>query len=75
MQLLLTDVYTQFVLYATLIKCLCKGTGALFGPNFGLTTCGRPQLKLYYYYCHCGLGLKSVGRAGLRKLRLNLAHK
>ena len=41
--------------------------------TFGLTTCSRPQLKLYYYYCYYGLGLKPVCGAGRRKLWLNLA--
>ena len=41
--------------------------------NFGLTTCGRPQLKLYCYYCYHGIVLRPVCGAGRRKLRPNLA--
>ena len=46
--------------------------GSLIRPNFGLTTCGRPQLKLYYYYWYYDLGLKSVCGAGSRILQPNL---
>ena len=47
------------------------GTEAWFSCNFGLTTCGQPQLKLYYYYCYCGV--RPVCGVGRRKLLLNLA--
>ena len=46
---------------------------AYFGPSFGLTSYDRPQLKLYYYNCNYDLGLRSVCRAGHRKLWPNLA--
>ena len=35
------------------LRLIGLGTGAKFGRSFGLTTCGRPQLKLYYYYYYC----------------------
>ena len=60
---------------STILQLNVKGLRdwSLIGRNFGLTTCGRPQLKLYYYYCYYDLGLRPVCGAGRRKLRPNLA--
>ena len=49
------------------------GTGAKFGHTFGLTTCGRPQLKLYLLLLFYDLGLRPFSGAGRRKLQPNLA--
>ena len=56
--------------------CFCffdLGTGAKFGRSFGLTTCGRPQLKLLLLLLFYDLGLRPVSGAGCRKLQPNLA--
>ena len=44
-------------------------TGALFGHKFGLTTFGRPQLKLHYYYCYYDRGLMPVCGARCSKFQ------
>ena len=49
------------------------GTRAKIGHSFGLTTCDRPQLKLYYYCCFYGLGLRPISGADRRKLQPHLA--
>ena len=49
------------------------GTGAKFGRSFGLTTCGRPQLKLLLLLLFYVLGLRPISGAGRRKLQPNLA--
>ena len=50
------------------------GTGVKFGRSFGLTTCGRPQLKLLLLLLSFyGLGLRPISGAGRRKLQPNLA--
>ena len=51
----------------------CLGTGAKFGHSFGLTTCGRPQLKLLLLLLFHDLGLRPISATGLRKLQPNLA--
>ena len=47
--------------------------GAKFGHSFGLTTCGRPQLKLLLLLLFYDLGLRPISGAGHRKLQPNLA--
>ena len=49
------------------------GMGAKFGHSFGLTTCGRPQLKLLLLLLFNDLGLRPISGAGHRKLQPNLA--
>ena len=50
------------------------GTGAEFGRSFGLTTWGRPQLKLLLLLLFYDLGLRPISGAGHRKVQPNLAH-
>ena len=47
--------------------------GAKFGPSFGLTTCGRPWLKLLSILMFYDVGLRPISGAGRRKLQPNLA--
>ena len=50
------------------------GTGAKFGLSFGLTTCGRPQLKLLLLLLlFYDLGLRPISGASRRKLQPDLA--
>ena len=46
------------------------GMGAKFGCNFGLTTCGRPQLKLLLLLLFYDLGLRPISGAGCSRIWL-----
>ena len=66
-------VQRKVIVYRIHVTNMTQGQGLNFGHNFGLTTCSRPQLKLYYFYCYYDLGLMPVCGARCRKLQPNLA--
>ena len=64
----------EIVLRARFCNLCTLGMGAKFGHSFGLTTCGRPQLKLLLLLLlFYDLGLRPISGAGRRKLQPNLA--